>query len=170
MLTTPKTKKTNAPLPKELDRVPSVVHAPRTDAIYNCHAYLTKVPVEAIKPFLEALTKPDEIVVDMFAGSGMTGLGCIDRSRREAERHLGARPAHRQGLPLAGLPDGRSQGSNQCHERSKERAWRPIPDAAPLRWHVCGRHPHDLVVRLRLPVVLRTARVLRAPRRAWEGQ
>lgn len=77
---TPKTKTTTR-LPKELDRVPSIVHAPRTDAIYNCHAYLTKVPIEAIRPFVEALTKPDEVVVDMFAGSGMTGLAAASIGR-----------------------------------------------------------------------------------------
>lgn len=57
-----------------IDDLPSVVHAPRTDAIYNCHAYPTKIPIDAIKPFIEALTHPDAVVVDMFAGSGMTGL------------------------------------------------------------------------------------------------
>ncbi len=64
-----------------VDRLPSVVRAPRTDAIYNCHAYLTKVPVEAIKPFIEALTDPDDVVVDIFAGSGMTGLAAASIGR-----------------------------------------------------------------------------------------
>jgi 16S rRNA G966 N2-methylase RsmD len=67
-----------------LERVPTIVHAPRTDAIYNCHAYLTKVPVEAIKPFVEALSKPGDIVADMFAGSGMTGLAAASLARTVA--------------------------------------------------------------------------------------
>lgn len=64
-----------------LERLPAVVHAPRTDAIYNCHAYLTKVPIEAIRPFIHALTKPGDVVVDMFAGSGMTGLAAASEGR-----------------------------------------------------------------------------------------
>ncbi|MFJ9039577.1 DNA methyltransferase [Streptomyces sp. NPDC102406] len=38
------------------------------------HAYLTKVPVPAIIPFIEAYSKPGDVVVDPFAGSGMTGV------------------------------------------------------------------------------------------------
>jgi hypothetical protein len=41
-----------------LNALPAVVNAPRTDAIYNCHSYLTKVPVGAIRPFIEVFTKP----------------------------------------------------------------------------------------------------------------
>ena len=58
------------------------ITAPRTDAIYNCHAYLTKVPVAAIEPFIETFSKPGEIVADFFAGSGMTGLAALKCGRR----------------------------------------------------------------------------------------
>lgn len=58
----------------QLDSLPETITAPRTDAVYNCHAYLTKVPVAAIKPFIETFTKRGEIVADIFAGSGMTGI------------------------------------------------------------------------------------------------
>lgn len=47
---------------------------PRTDAIYNAHGYLTKVPVGAIVPYIEEFTSPGDTVVDMFAGSGMTAI------------------------------------------------------------------------------------------------
>lgn len=67
---------------RALDRLPSIVRAPRTDAIYNCHAYLTKVPVEGIKPFVEVLTTPGETVLDMFAGSGMTGVAATSLGRQ----------------------------------------------------------------------------------------
>ena len=33
--------------------IPEVIMAPRTDPIYNCHTYLTKVPVAAILPFIK---------------------------------------------------------------------------------------------------------------------
>src|SRR5258708_3965029 len=46
----------------------------RTDPIYQAHAYLTKVPVPAITPFIEAYSRPGELIVDPFAGSGMTGV------------------------------------------------------------------------------------------------
>ena len=51
-----------------------IIHVPRTDAIYNMHSYLTKVPVGAIIPFIEEYTPKQGLVVDMFAGSGMTAL------------------------------------------------------------------------------------------------
>lgn len=60
--------------PVDLERLPRIVRAPRTDAIYNCHSYLTKIPRKAIEPFIEAFTRPGESVADMFAGSGMTAL------------------------------------------------------------------------------------------------
>lgn len=66
----------------QLDHLPETITAPRTDAIYNCHAYLTKIPVAAIQPFVETFTEPRDVVVDMFAGSGMTGLAASISGRR----------------------------------------------------------------------------------------
>jgi 16S rRNA G966 N2-methylase RsmD len=65
-----------------LDQLPEIITAPRTDAIYNCHAYLTKVPIAAIQPFIEAFTQPGDVVADFFAGSGMTGLAALAVNRR----------------------------------------------------------------------------------------
>jgi 16S rRNA G966 N2-methylase RsmD len=72
----------NVPVRLDDIEVPDVIRAPRTDRIYNCHAYLTKVPVAAILPFLEQFTRPDEVVLDPFAGSGMTGLAAAMQGRR----------------------------------------------------------------------------------------
>ncbi len=66
----------------DIASLPEAVTAPRTDAIYNCHAYLTKVPVAAIKPFIETFSAPGETVVDFFAGSGMTGLAAYTLGRK----------------------------------------------------------------------------------------
>ena len=63
-------------------RLPETITVPRTDPIYNCHAYLTKVPIGAIRPFIETFTRPGEVVVDFFAGSGMTGLAALTLNRR----------------------------------------------------------------------------------------
>ena len=63
-------------------RLSDTITVPRTDPVYNCHSYLTKVPIGAIQPFIETFTKPGEIVVDFFAGSGMTGLAALTLNRR----------------------------------------------------------------------------------------
>jgi 16S rRNA G966 N2-methylase RsmD len=65
-----------------LGQLPEIITAPRTDAVYNCHAYLTKVPIAAIAPFIQAFTQPGELVADFFAGSGMTGLAAMSVDRR----------------------------------------------------------------------------------------
>lgn len=44
------------------------------DLIYNIHTYHTKVPPKAIVTYLEHYTKPGDIVLDVFSGSGMTGI------------------------------------------------------------------------------------------------
>ncbi|MFZ0737952.1 MAG: DNA methyltransferase [Candidatus Acidiferrales bacterium] len=64
-----------------LNQLPETIKAPRTDPIYNCHGYLTKVPVAAIEPFIGAFTEPGETVADFFAGSGMTGLAAVRLGR-----------------------------------------------------------------------------------------
>jgi len=65
-----------------LIELPETITAPRTDPIYNCHSYLTKVPIAAIQPFIDRFSEPGDLVVDFFAGSGMTGLAALTRGRR----------------------------------------------------------------------------------------
>lgn len=67
---------------QEVIRIPDVIRTPRTDPVYNCHAYLTKVPVAAIAPFVQQFTRPGEVVLDLFAGSGMTGIAAAMNGRR----------------------------------------------------------------------------------------
>ena len=54
----------------------------RGDPAYMAHAYLTKVPVPAIVPFIQTYTKPGDVVLDPFAGSGMTGVAAAICGRR----------------------------------------------------------------------------------------
>jgi hypothetical protein len=68
----------------------------RGDPVYMAHGYLTKVPVPAIMPFIEAYTRPGDVVADPFAGSGMTGVAAaaLGRSARLFDisvlgRHIG---------------------------------------------------------------------------------
>ena len=46
----------------------------KTDPLYKAHGYHTKVPHQAIVPSILHYTKPNDVVLDAFAGSGMTGL------------------------------------------------------------------------------------------------
>ena len=46
----------------------------KTDPIYQAHAYHTKVPHLAIVPSILHFTEPNDLVLDAFAGSGMTGV------------------------------------------------------------------------------------------------
>ena len=69
----------------------------RSDPVYMAHAYLTKVPVAAITPFIETFTRPGDVVLDPFAGSGMTGVAASITGRRARlfdvsvlGRHIGA--------------------------------------------------------------------------------
>lgn len=74
--------------------LPREVAVKRSDAIYNAHSYLTKVPVSAIEPFLEAFTEPGETVLDMFGGSGMTGLAAAMLGRRAEVRDISVLGRH----------------------------------------------------------------------------
>lgn len=46
----------------------------KTDALYKAHGYHTKVPHLAIVPSILHYTRPGDLVLDGFCGSGMTGL------------------------------------------------------------------------------------------------
>jgi len=46
----------------------------KTDSLYRAHGYYTKVPHLAIVPSILHYTKPGDVVLDGFCGSGMTGL------------------------------------------------------------------------------------------------
>lgn len=62
--------------------VPELIKVKRSDPVYMAHAYLTKVPVDAIIPFIETFTRPGDVVLDPFAGSGMTGVAAAATGRR----------------------------------------------------------------------------------------
>lgn len=69
----------------------------RAEAIYTAHSYHTKVPPKAIARYILHYTKPGDLVLDAFSGSGMTGVAaamCGDRSiARECGGEAGARRA-----------------------------------------------------------------------------
>ena len=46
----------------------------KSDPIYMAHSYHTKVPYRAIKRYIQHYTKPGDIVLDAYCGTGMTGV------------------------------------------------------------------------------------------------
>ncbi|BCU06242.1 DNA methyltransferase [Allochromatium tepidum] len=85
----------------------------KTDPIYKAHSYHTKVPHLAIVPSILHYTEPGDLVLDGFAGSGMTGVaaqwcGCAPASYRleleQAWKKQG-RPAPRWGARRVILND-----------------------------------------------------------------
>lgn len=61
---------------------------------YNVHSYPTKVPPEAIEPFVEHHTAPGGWVLDPFCGSGMTGLAARRTGRNSVLGDLSPGATH----------------------------------------------------------------------------
>ena len=82
----------NLTLAKKLP--PTHIAVKRSDPAYNAHSYLTKVPLAAIRPFVEAYTQPGDLVLDPFAGSGMTGVAAAISGRRAVLRDINVLGRH----------------------------------------------------------------------------
>ena len=54
--------------------VEGVARGGKGSPVYLAHSYPTKVPPEAVAPFIAHYTRPGDLVCDPFAGSGMTGV------------------------------------------------------------------------------------------------
>jgi DNA modification methylase/DNA-directed RNA polymerase subunit RPC12/RpoP len=50
--------------------------------VYDAHTYHTKVPPEGIELLIEYYTRPGDVVLDAFCGSGMTGVAAIEKGRK----------------------------------------------------------------------------------------
>ncbi|MGN2250330.1 DNA methyltransferase [Frateuria sp. GZRe14] len=61
--------------------IPERIDAQKTSTSYRAHSYHTKVPPEAITPFIRAFTRPGETIFDPFCGSGMTGVAALSEGR-----------------------------------------------------------------------------------------
>lgn len=96
-------------------RVPLAVDVSegKTDPIYTAHSYHTKVPYKAIMPAILHYTEPGDLVLDGFAGSGMTGVAAqlcanpnpVFRQQVELERQAAGLPAPKWGARRAILND-----------------------------------------------------------------
>ncbi len=74
--------------------MPEEIAVKRSDPVYNAHAYLTKVPYSAIVTCIEAATEPGDLVLDVFAGSGMTGVAAAITGRRSELRDISVLGRH----------------------------------------------------------------------------
>lgn len=74
--------------------IPERVQVSKTTAEYRAHSYHTKVPPEAIRPFIRAFTKPGDLVLDPFSGSGMTGVAAISEGRNAILSDLSPAAVH----------------------------------------------------------------------------
>lgn len=90
---------TNQALPADDGRLGSLYLSPvparRTGPLYNAFSYPTKIDPEAIAIFIAAHTAPGDTVLDVFAGSGTTGIAArlcerptADMLRRASELNL----------------------------------------------------------------------------------
>ncbi|MGH7966169.1 MAG: DNA methyltransferase [Candidatus Binatia bacterium] len=50
--------------------------------VYDAHTYHTKVPPEGIEKLIAYYTQPDDVVLDPFCGSGMTGVAATQKGRK----------------------------------------------------------------------------------------
>lgn len=74
----------------DLDRAPKRVNKPfsgdiaagKNTYVYDAHTYHTKVPPEGIEKLIEYYTRPEDVVLDPFCGSGMTGVAATQRGRK----------------------------------------------------------------------------------------
>lgn len=61
----------------------------KSNPIYNAHSYHTKVPHPAIMRYILHYTQPGDIIIDAFAGTGMTGVASTLCGKPENEsKHL----------------------------------------------------------------------------------
>lgn len=80
--------------PADKTRVPTLVVADKTGVAYQVHSYPTKIPPDAIRPFLAAYTQPGDVVLDPFCGSGMTGVAATRLGRKAVLSDLSPGAVH----------------------------------------------------------------------------
>lgn len=137
--------------------LPELIAVKRSDPIYNAHGYLTKVPVTAIVPFIEAFTDPGDLVMDPFAGSGMTGVAAAMTGRRSEMSDISALGRH-IGSGYLNLLDAPTlyAAADRAEVRTRER----FPGAYD---HRCARCASDAVLSRRVWTVLYECEACQAP-------
>lgn len=92
---------TNKALPTDDDRLGRLYSTPipsrRSGPVYNAFSYPTKIESESIALFIAAHTSPGDTILDVFAGSGTTGVAARLCEKPTAEMR---RRAQELGLPV----------------------------------------------------------------------
>jgi DNA modification methylase len=66
----------------------------RSSPAFNAHSYHTKIPPEAIEPYITHYTRPGAVILDPFAGSGMSGVAARRLGRQAVLSDLSPAAAH----------------------------------------------------------------------------
>lgn len=77
----------------ECEPFSSDVSEGKNDPIYTAHSYHTKVPYRAIMKYILHYTKPGDIVLDGFSGTGMTGVAAQMCANESTQNNGGVRYA-----------------------------------------------------------------------------
>jgi len=84
----------SSPAPNVSGEPPRAVFGQRNTAFYNAHSYHTKVPPEAIMPFVDHYSRPGDVILDPFCGSGMTGVAALLSNRKAILSDLSVAATH----------------------------------------------------------------------------
>jgi DNA modification methylase/DNA-directed RNA polymerase subunit RPC12/RpoP len=80
--------------PPKATPIPERIDVQKNSTSYRAHSYHTKVPPDAIRPFIRAFTRPGETVLDSFCGSGMTGVAALIEGRNALLSDLSPAAVH----------------------------------------------------------------------------
>ena len=141
----------------------------KNDALYNAHGYHTKVPPRAIVRYIMHYTRPGDLILDGFCGSGMTGVGaqlCVSppsdlKSEVEEEAkkckapkpEWGVRPCILSDLsPIASFISYNYNSSldTECFEKEAEQFFEAIKNE--LGWMYETRHTDKVRGRINFTV------------------
>ena len=146
----------------------SIDNASKSSKIYMMHMYWTKQDPYVVKRYIEHYTKPGDVVLDAFAGTGMTGVAAM----------MSGRHAILCDISPACIHIARNY-TTPVEPRVLEAAWREVrqkvePEISPLyktKCHRCG-NPNAKIANVILSDVLRcprcSAEVLYAGDGRWE--
>lgn len=126
-------------LPNESDHTSpfaSDVSESKNDPVYNAHPYHTKVPHRAITRYILHYTRPGDIVLDCFCGTGMTGVAADRCGNTDEIRSLGYQ-INSNGAILAPVPN--NAGSSSWQEFSSVGPRKAIlVDISPIATHIAS--------------------------------
>lgn len=72
----------NQPVKQVCEPFAQSVSAGKNTYVYDAHTYHTKVPPQGIEGMIEYYTRPGDVVLDPFCGSGMTGIAAAQKGRK----------------------------------------------------------------------------------------